>query len=85
MVIQSYLRRSQRDVRQLIELGAPVRLVKGAYLEPPQVAFRSKREVDREYVKLLEQLLSPEARAKGVHTAIATHDERIIHRHLMSK
>lgn len=80
VVIQSYLRRSQQDVQKLIELGAPVRLVKGAYLEPPQVAFRSKREVDREYIRLLEQLLSPQARAKGVYTAIATHDERIIRR-----
>jgi len=78
VVIQSYLKRSQQDVQHLIELGASVRLVKGAYLEPPQLAFRSKREVDQEYVKLLEQLLSPEARAKGVYTAIATHDERII-------
>lgn len=78
LVIQSYLRRSARDLERLIQLGAPVRLVKGAYLESVEVAFRNKREVDYEYVKLLEGLLSAEARKRGVHTAIATHDEKII-------
>ena len=78
VVIQSYLRRSEQDVERLIELGASVRLVKGAYLEPPEVAYMDKREVDRAYVRLLERLLSEEARRRGVHTAIATHDERIL-------
>lgn len=80
IVIQSYLRRSAQDVQRLIELGASVRLVKGAYLEPPEVAYTDKREVDRAYIQLLEKLLSEDARKRGVHIAIATHDERIIDR-----
>lgn len=77
-VIQSYLRRSADDVERLVALGAPVRMVKGAYLEPPELAFQDKGAVDRAFVQLTERLLSPEARDRGVFTAIATHDERIL-------
>jgi len=77
-VIQSYLRRSPDDVERLIALGAPVRMVKGAYLEPPELAFQDKGAVDRAFVELTERLLSREARDRGVFTAIATHDERIL-------
>lgn len=78
VVIQAYLYRSERDVERLIELGANVRLCKGAYAEPPSVAFPKKRDVDRNFLKLLAKLWSPEAQARGVYVAVATHDARIL-------
>jgi proline dehydrogenase len=72
-VIQSYLYRSESDLEQLIQAGARVRLVKGAYLEPPEVAFQQKSEVDASFVRLSQMLL-----ARGNYPAIATHDERMI-------
>jgi len=77
-VIQAYLRRSERDIEKLIEWGARVRLCKGAYQEPPEIAFPKKRDVDANYLKLLEKLFSPRAQEQGVYPAIATHDEKII-------
>jgi proline dehydrogenase len=59
----------------LIEERAPVRLCKGAYKEPPAVAFVDKAEVDRSYAELMERLL-----CDGFHVALATHDERLIKR-----
>ncbi|MFN8559772.1 MAG: proline dehydrogenase family protein [Dehalococcoidia bacterium] len=78
VVIQAYLRRSEGDLRRLIATGAPVRLVKGAYAEPPSVAFATKREVDAAYLRLAGLLLSPEAREAGVYPAFATHDTALI-------
>ncbi len=78
IVLQANLRRTERDLARLIELGANVRLCKGAYKEPAKIAFPKKREVDANYIKLMEMLLSREARAKGAYAAIATHDERMI-------
>jgi len=78
VVIQAYLRRSEEDIRRLIVRGGAVRLCKGAYAEPPEVAFASKREVNRNYRRLLSLLLSEEAQALDVHTAIATHDAALI-------
>lgn len=78
VVIQAYLYRSERDVERLIEWGANVRLCKGAYAEPPEVAFPQKRDVDRNFLKLLEKLWSPEAQARGVYVAVATHDPKIL-------
>ena len=75
VVIQSMLRRSARDIEDLIALGARVRLCKGAYLEPPSVAFPDKADVDRSYVRLMERLLEA-----GTYPALATHDEAIIAR-----
>ncbi len=72
-VIQSYLYRSREDVERLCARGIRVRLCKGAYLEPPEVAFRRKSEVDRNFLELMRVLL-----AQGVYPAIATHDERMI-------
>ncbi len=77
-VIQAYLKRSERDVERLIEWGVKVRLCKGAYQEPPEIAFPRKRDVDANYRKLLEMLFSPRAQENGVYPAIATHDEKII-------
>jgi Proline dehydrogenase len=73
VVIQSMLRRSEQDIEDLIALRARVRLCKGAYLEPPSVAFPDKAEVDRSYVRLMQRLL-----AAGNYPGLATHDEAII-------
>ena len=73
VVIQSMLRRSEQDVEDLIAMRARVRLCKGAYLEPPSVAFPEKADVDRNYVKLMQRLL-----ADGHYPGLATHDESII-------
>jgi proline dehydrogenase len=73
VVIQSMLRRSEQDIEDLIALRARVRLCKGAYLEPPSVAFPDKADVDRNYVELMQRLLSA-----GNYPGLATHDEAII-------
>jgi len=73
VVIQSALRRSESDIDDLIAMKARVRLCKGAYLEPPAVAFPDKTDVDKNYVLLLERLL-----LKGKYPGVATHDEVII-------
>ncbi len=73
VVIQSYLKRSERDVNELVSLGAPVRLCKGAYQEPPSVAFQERQEVDDSFIALMRLLLDG-----GVSTAIATHHDRMI-------
>jgi proline dehydrogenase len=73
VVIQSALRRSEADIGDLIRLKARVRLCKGAYLESPTVAFPDKKDVDRNYVRLMERLLR-----EGNYPGIATHDEKII-------
>jgi proline dehydrogenase len=73
VVIQAMLRRSERDIADLIALKARVRLCKGAYLEPPAVAFPDKADVDKNYVRLMEQLL-----CEGNYPGLATHDEAII-------
>jgi len=72
-VIQSYLRRSERDVRDLLSVGCRIRLVKGAYKEPPEIAFADKKDVDANFVTLMKILLT-----SGIYHAIATHDPRII-------
>jgi proline dehydrogenase len=72
-VIQAYLRRSARDVEFLEKERIRVRLAKGAYLEPPEVAFPGKAQVDRNYLELARSLLTA-----GEYPAIATHDEQII-------
>jgi proline dehydrogenase len=73
VVIQSMLRRSGDDIARLVAMKARVRLCKGAYLEPPSVAFPDKADVDRNYVMLMEQLLS-----SGNYPGIATHDQAIL-------
>jgi len=72
-VIQSYLHRSQADVGQLVAERIRIRLCKGAYKEPPEIAFQQKAEVDGNYVKLMRMLLK-----SGVYHGIATHDEKMI-------
>src|SRR5213080_613140 len=63
VVLQSYLRRTEQDVEQVIALGARVRLCKGAYQEPPTVAFPDKRDVDAHYIHCMERLLEQIGRA----------------------
>ena len=72
-VIQAYLYRSESDIEDLCRQSIPVRLCKGAYQEPSDVAFPHKIEVDRNYVRLMTKLLEC-----GTYPAIASHDERII-------
>jgi proline dehydrogenase len=72
-VIQSYMRRSENDVEQLLAERIRIRLCKGAYKEPPEIAFEKKSEVDANYVKLMKVLLK-----SGVYHGIATHDENMI-------
>jgi proline dehydrogenase len=73
VVIQSALRRSEGDINDLVALRARVRLCKGAYLEPPEIAFPDKKDVDRNYLRLMERLL-----LEGNYPGLATHDEKII-------
>jgi proline dehydrogenase len=79
-VIQAYLRRSEADLRRLIETGAAVRLCKGAYREPRDRAFPTRAQVDRNYERLMDLLLSPAAQAASAYAAFATHDQRLIGR-----
>lgn len=78
VVIQAYLFRSEQDVAHLIEEGAWVRLVKGAYKEPPDIAFAAKADTDANTVKLMQMLLGEQARRNGVYLAVASHDEAIV-------
>jgi proline dehydrogenase len=78
VVMQAYLYRTERDVHQLIAEGAWVRLCKGAYAEPPEVAFPDKADTDANYILLMQHLLSQEARQNGVYVGVATHDEKMI-------
>ncbi|MFZ0548513.1 MAG: proline dehydrogenase family protein [Candidatus Promineifilaceae bacterium] len=78
VVIQAYLYRSEKDIQGLVEEGAWVRLCKGAYAEPPEIAFPEKADTDANYIKLLETMLSEKARKNGVYIGIATHDEKMI-------
>jgi len=77
IVLQACLYRSDGDLRALLPLRPNVRLVKGAYLEPREIAFPRKRDVDRNFVQLIALALTGD----GL-TAVATHDERIIERTL---
>ncbi len=73
VVIQSCLRRSEKDIADLVQRQVRVRICKGAYLEPAEVAFPDKSDVDRNYVTLMERLME-----FGNYPGIATHDETII-------
>jgi len=73
IVMQSYLRRTEADARDLLALGYRIRLCKGAYKEPPTVAFPAKSDVDANYVKVMKLLLP-----SGIYHGIATHDPKMI-------
>ena len=72
-VMQAYLYRTEQDVQDLVAVGCRLRLCKGAYQEPPDVAFPKKADVDANYVKLMQILL-----ASGIYHGIATHDPAMI-------
>lgn len=73
IVLQAYLYRTEKDLEKVMEMKARVRLCKGAYDEPPEVAFPEKKDVDDNYVKLMKKLLK-----SGVYHGLATHHERMI-------
>ena len=73
VALQSCLKRSRSDLRLLIENHASVRLVKGAYKEPPEISFKDKKDVDKNFEAMMKELL-----IEGNRPAIATHDERLI-------
>ncbi len=74
LAIQAYLFRTEKDVEELVQLGAAIRLVKGAYLEPPDIAFPDKADVDANYYKLATRLLQSDADRPGALLHVATHD-----------
>ena len=74
VAIQAYLYRTEKDIEALVPLGAAIRLVKGAYLEPPDVAYPKKADVDENYFKLAARLLQDDNARPGALLHIATHD-----------
>jgi proline dehydrogenase len=73
IVLQSYLYRTMDDARDLLKIPARIRLCKGAYNEPPEVAYPEKQKVDENYVQVMQLLLS-----SGIYHGIATHDPKMI-------
>ena len=80
IAIQAYLYRTQKDIESLLGLGPAIRLVKGAYLESPDVAFPKKADVDENFYKLSCRLLGAEAQKAGCLLHMATHDPRLVDR-----
>jgi len=78
IVLQAYLKRTEKDIRDMLPLGPRIRLCKGTYKEPAEIVFTKKKDVDANYIKLTALLLSPESLAFGTYPEIATHDEKII-------
>jgi len=76
--LQAYLRRTEADLESLMPLDPSIRLVKGAYREPPEVAFPAKGDVDRNFVKLTQRLLRARQQGAQGRIMIATHDPRMI-------
>lgn len=77
-VLQAYLYRTEADIQALAAEGATIRLCKGAYKEPADIAFPEKSDVDKNYIKCLQLFLTPENLAKGAYLKIATHDPKMI-------
>lgn len=78
IVIQAYLYRTEADIEALIQEGAWVRLCKGAYKEPNELAFPQKADTDANFLKLAKLMLSDEAQQRGMYPSFATHDETLI-------
>src|SRR6185295_13431539 len=74
IALQAYLYRTAQDVESLIPLGPAIRIVKGAYLEPPDVAYPKKSDVDENFYKLCVRLMAADAQRAGTLLHIATHD-----------
>ncbi len=75
--IQSYLRRTEKDLESILDLKPNIRLVKGAYNEPKEIAFENKIDVDKNYLKLSEILLT-QIKENGIRAAFGTHDLKLI-------
>ncbi len=73
IVLQSYLRRTYSDAEEMVQMPARIRICKGAYNEPPDVAFPEKKDTDENYVRVMQLLL-----ASGTYHGIATHDPKMI-------
>ena len=80
IALQAYLHRTEKDIEALLPLGAAIRLVKGAYLEPANIAFPKKPDVDENFFKLSCRLLSEDAQKAGGLLHIATHDGTLVER-----
>jgi proline dehydrogenase len=78
IVLQAYLYRTEADIQALIQEGGWVRLCKGAYKEPADIAFPDKADTDANFLSLARQMLSEEARRRGMFPCFATHDETLI-------
>jgi proline dehydrogenase len=76
--VQSYLYRTPEDVQQIIKRGGGIRLVKGAYDEPPEIAYQQPAEINRATIRLMETCLSLEARQRGAYLALGSHDPELI-------
>ncbi len=76
--LQSYLKRTDDDLRRLIDLGGSVRLVKGAYREPEEVAVQAKRAVNEAFMRHMQMSLTPDAVLAGFRLAIASHDDKLV-------
>ena len=74
IAIQAYLYRTPKDIEELIPLGPAIRIVKGAYLEPPDIAYPKKSDVDEAFYTLCTRLMAPDAQKTGTLLHIATHD-----------
>jgi proline dehydrogenase len=80
LCLQAYLRRTKDDLAGLLPLRASIRLVKGAYSEPPEVAFSQKSEVDDNYFALAKEMLSANQREPAMRSAFGTHDISLVQR-----
>ena len=80
VALQAYLHRTVKDVEALVPLGAAIRLVKGAYLEPPAIAFPKKADVDENFYRLACRMLNDDAIKGGGLLHVATHDPRLVDR-----
>jgi proline dehydrogenase len=80
IALQAYLYRTEKDIESLLPLGPAIRLVKGAYLEPANIAFPRKNDVDENYYKLACRMLQPDAQKTGTLLHVATHDPAIVQR-----
>jgi len=80
VALQAYLFRTDKDIEALLPLGSAIRLVKGAYLEPPSIAYPKKADVDENFYRLACRLLGADAQRAGCLLHIATHDSRLVDR-----
>ncbi len=78
LAIQAYLHRSPADVQAILERGGSIRLVKGAYDEPPEIAIQDKQAINQASIELMKPFLTPEARQKGAYLALGSHDPALI-------